>query len=361
MASVSPMSWSCSQNLGIFQSDLSKIVEALNLPNFSKRTVVDKYVVLDRAGDPSFPDKGAFKKIYYCVFAPQKQCEFTVFIAAKDSINSTQFKKERRVLTLMKNTSAIVTPLLIRAVGSDGYIISELYNRGNLYGYIRQPDFKRGALSTHLIGYAIIQALGECHARGIVLRDLKSDNILVRELEDGSFESRLIDFGMAYIKGEDSDLEATRHCGSPTYMSEEDLFYYLQKGVPYPADFSRDLWALGSILHQLATKALPDQPKHEANFTPLGVFHHEIIDLVYSDRAARPTLSEIQRRMFRIITARFPKAPEVQRLTFSAPSTPESSKWAEVRSIPASYSQVEKDEPPVQETGCSAWFSKLCS
>ncbi len=365
MASVAPASWFCGQNLGVFQGDLSGIVRALDRVDFAKRTKVGNFTILDQKWDPIFPEQGKYKEVFYCVLAQASYSNFTVHVAARDGINSNQFKKERRVLTLLSGTSAIV-PSVVRCVGLDGYIISDLFNRGSLAMYIEQPDFIRGALSTHLLAYKIVCALGEFHVRGIILRDLKASNIVVRELEDGSLDVRLIDFGMAYIQNEDSESEATRKCGSPLYISAEEREVIALTGKPLPANFARDLWALGSVMHGLATKKLPPNTIEEVHGS-LGIFDQEIKDLVYSNWTDRPPLFSIQERMFTLLKKHFANAIEIQALeltTQTLPVTPtDSPKWAEAREISYLFPEtplIITEKPPTLLERLRSCFSCCC-
>lgn len=89
------------------------------------------------------------------------------------------------------------------------------------------------------------------HAKGIMHRDLKLENIMVvpNTLGFDGWTVKIIDLGLSCLslKG----VKATGQCGTLAYNSPE----ILQAGKPY--DNSNDVWSLGVILHALLTRQFP--------------------------------------------------------------------------------------------------------
>ncbi len=95
----------------------------------------------------------------------------------------------------------------------------------------------------------IATALGYAHSKGFVHRDVKPDNILMRD--DGS--SALTDFGIA--RANDSATRMTRTgavIGTPHYMSPEQA-----RGRPL--DGRADLYSLGCVLYEMLMNRVPYQ------------------------------------------------------------------------------------------------------
>src|SRR5262245_49536464 len=90
-------------------------------------------------------------------------------------------------------------------------------------------------------------ALGALHAVGVLHRDVKPGNVMLRG--DGS--AAFIDFGLARQLGLESDITATGVIfGTPHYMSPE-------QGHGKPLDERSDLYSLGIVLYELLTAEKP--------------------------------------------------------------------------------------------------------
>jgi len=90
-------------------------------------------------------------------------------------------------------------------------------------------------------------ALGALHAVGVLHRDVKPGNLLLRE--DGS--AAFIDFGLARQLGLESDITGIGTIfGTPHYMSPE-------QGHGSPLDQRSDLYSLGVVLHEMLTGEKP--------------------------------------------------------------------------------------------------------
>jgi serine/threonine-protein kinase len=97
--------------------------------------------------------------------------------------------------------------------------------------------------------------LADVHDAGVVHRDIKEANIIVREA-DG--QPVLVDFGAAGIKEGAPRLTLRLPPGTAEYRSPEALrFARAWEGEPYPFAPGDDLWAMGVVTYVLLTRMLP--------------------------------------------------------------------------------------------------------
>lgn len=102
-------------------------------------------------------------------------------------------------------------------------------------------------------GMQIAEGLAAAHERGIVHRDVKAENIMVRK--DGRVQ--IMDFGLAKLRGVSRLTKAGSTVGTMAYMSPEQV-----QGIE--TDHRTDIFSLGVVLYELITEQLPFKGGHEA-------------------------------------------------------------------------------------------------
>ncbi|MDB4975044.1 MAG: serine/threonine protein kinase [Myxococcaceae bacterium] len=101
------------------------------------------------------------------------------------------------------------------------------------------------------IALGVLGALGEAHARGVVHRDLKPENVIVERLRSGGDLVKVVDFGLAQIRGvEPSEAARGLVAGTPDYMAPE-------QARAMDVDGRGDLYSLGIVLFELLAGRLP--------------------------------------------------------------------------------------------------------
>jgi serine/threonine protein kinase/tetratricopeptide (TPR) repeat protein len=108
---------------------------------------------------------------------------------------------------------------------------------------------------TEVVAYAlqIARALQAAHARGIVHRDIKSDNIMI----DAAGRIRVMDFGLATLAASERGAIAPSAAGTLGYMPPE-----LLRGEE--SDARGDIFSFGVLLHEALTGRLPFRGVHRA-------------------------------------------------------------------------------------------------
>ncbi|HKE14589.1 MAG TPA: serine/threonine-protein kinase [Kofleriaceae bacterium] len=100
------------------------------------------------------------------------------------------------------------------------------------------------------IGVQIADALAAVHRRGIVHRDLKTENVLVGLDASGSVLAKLIDFGVAEVVGTDGAIAPETVTGTPESMSPE-------QATASPLDHRSDIYSFGVLLYEMVTGGPP--------------------------------------------------------------------------------------------------------
>src|SRR5438270_5761389 len=138
------------------------------------------------------------------------------------------------------------------------FLVMELVDGRSLSDVIRDDGPVPPAQAAE-IGVCLLDALTAAHAAGIVHRDVKPGNVLVRP--DGRVT--LTDFGIASSSGDPSITSTGLLLGSPAYIAPERA----RGGRPQPPS---DLWSLGATLYT-AVEGRPPFDKPEAVATLAAV------------------------------------------------------------------------------------------
>jgi serine/threonine protein kinase/Tol biopolymer transport system component len=102
------------------------------------------------------------------------------------------------------------------------------------------------------IGIQVADGLAAAHEKGIIHRDIKTENIMMRK--DGIVQ--IMDFGLAKLRGASRLTKEGSTIGTMGYMSPEQV-----QGLD--ADHRTDLFSLGVVLYELLTGQLPFKGVHE--------------------------------------------------------------------------------------------------
>lgn len=168
---------------------------------------------------------------------------------AKDAELTGRFVREAR------ETAALGHPAFVRVhdagTTSDGcaFIEMDRLTGTELYGLRKQQGPFPPERVIHL-AIGILDALAALHARGVVHRDLKSQNVYVSPSPNGE-QVKLLDLGFAKVE-DNLQLTSKEHLlGTPLYISPEQ---YLD---PSAVDGRADLFSLGVMMFELLTGDWP--------------------------------------------------------------------------------------------------------
>jgi predicted ATPase len=222
------------------------------------------------------------------------------FIDMETEVALTRFQREFRVLARLKHPN-IVQAYDYGTYQDTPYLILEF-----LSGHTLTTEITAGPLPRErsiLIARQISEALVHLHSQSIVHRDLKPGNLMLLKDED-TLKVKLMDFGLVRINNLSGQLtQEGVALGTVAYMAPEQA-----QGIQ--VDFRADLYALGTVLYEMAAgrppfvhqnpamilmQQLTTQPPSPRQFNPNldEPLEQFILDLLAKEPAQRPNSTEL--------------------------------------------------------------------
>jgi serine/threonine protein kinase len=185
------------------------------------------------------------------------------------------------------------------------YLVMELIEGRTLSDLIRNDGPIAPARAAE-IGICLLDALTAAHDAGIVHRDVKPGNVIVRP--DGRVT--LTDFGIASTAGDPSITSTGLLLGSPAYIAPERA----RGGTPEPPS---DLWSLGATLFTAVEGRPPfDRDDPVATLTAVVTDEHE------RPRLAGPALGPVLERLLDKDPGARPEPAKLRRMLQSVAADP---------------------------------------
>jgi len=163
-----------------------------------------------------------------------------------------RFERESHVMGLLDHPHIIK---LYAAGQVDGlhYMVMEFIDGEELAAVIRHQTHL-SLDSAREIFDGLCSALSDLHSRGLVHRDIKPSNIMLRLAKDNeTYEAVLMDFGIAKLGENITNLTGTSAIGTIDYMAPEQIMSSRE------VDHRADIYALGVILYEALTGERPFQ------------------------------------------------------------------------------------------------------
>ncbi len=200
---------------------------------------IGRYEVIDEMGQGG-------QGVIFLAHDPYMQRQVVVkvlmFDHAHDEIQREFFQHEAEIIASLEHPF-IVPVYDFGWHGAQPYIVMRYMAGSSLADLLRQKALRTRDYAAAMT--RICEALDVAHARGIIHRDIKPQNILF----DTSRQAFLADFGLA------KSLQMTENAskwlvGTPAYMSPEQV-------QDHPLDGRSDVYALGVMLYEFLTGQLP--------------------------------------------------------------------------------------------------------
>jgi eukaryotic-like serine/threonine-protein kinase len=172
-----------------------------------------------------------------------------------------RFEMEARAASALNHPN-IVTIHEIGQSGSCHFIATEFVDGQTLRQ--RMASFAKDPMSIVQIldiGSQIASALAAAHSAGIVHRDIKPDNIMLRR--DGFV--KVLDFGLAKLSPQITATEASTVNTNPGIVMGTVRYMSPEQARGLEVDARTDIWSLGIVLYELITGRMPftgETPSH---------------------------------------------------------------------------------------------------
>lgn len=148
------------------------------------------------------------------------------------------------------------------------YIVMEYVDGVSVERLLEAQDQLSLRLAVY-IARSVLVALSYAHRHGVIHQDIKPANIMLAE--DKSV--KLMDFGIAQLRGDLPNYSTDVVVGTPKYISPEQLL-----GVP--VDERADIYSFGVTFYEMVTGALP--------FPLEGILRHHLATPPDSPRTYNP-------------------------------------------------------------------------
>jgi eukaryotic-like serine/threonine-protein kinase len=192
---------------------------------------------------------------------------------ADDEAHLTRFRREARAVAQLSHPNVVG---VIDAGEDDGrpYIVFEYVDGETLKSRIRRLGQLPIADS---VAYSIeiARALGAAHARHIIHRDVKPQNVMI----DSEGSTKVTDFGIARTLEEDGLTADGRLLGTTDYVSPE-------QALGQPVTGQSDLYSLGIVLYEMLSGEVPFKGDN-----PVAVAMKHVRDPLPDVQAQRPEVS----------------------------------------------------------------------
>jgi serine/threonine protein kinase len=224
---------------------------------------VSHYKILEKLGE------GGMGKVYLAEDLHLERMVAIKFLPQplmQDKDNVERFRREAKVAASLNHPNIVTIYEIAEetdhaTASKQSFIVME-YVEGKTLDEKMKDEFSQEGRSTDRQGLNIIEVidyitqiacgLQKAHGKGIIHRDIKPANIMITN--DGS--AKILDFGLAKLKGGSKLTKEFAIMGTISYMSPEQI-------SGEEVDQRTDMWSLGVLMYEMLGDELPFKGEYD--------------------------------------------------------------------------------------------------
>ncbi len=247
-------------------------------------STVSHYKILEKLGE------GGMGVVYKAEDTKLKRLVAVKFLPKRLSVHGEErerFTFEAQAASALNHPN-ICTIYEIDEENDETFMVMEFIDGMTLREWIRRkaeaPEGYRkiGVRESVDLATQIAEGLEKAHEKGIIHRDIKSENIMVTE----DLRAKIMDFGLAKLRGVSKLTKTGSTIGTVAYMSPEQV-----EGAE--TDNRTDIFSYGVVMYELLAGQLPFRAAHET------AMMYEIINV--EPKSLAEVRSSIEAELSRIV------------------------------------------------------------
>ncbi|MBL7995053.1 protein kinase [bacterium] len=210
-------------------------------------TIISNYKIIEKLGEGGM---GVVYKAHDTKLDREVALKFLPHYVASSDTERARFLQEAKAAATLNHPNVCVIYDIQESDGQQ-FIVMEYVD-----GMTIKQKFSESPLKiSDAINYAIQigEALLEAHAKGIVHRDVKSENIMINSKN----QIKVMDFGLAKLRGSVKLTKSSSTTGTLAYMAPEQI-------QGQEIDARADIFSFGVVLYEMLTCNTPFRGEHEA-------------------------------------------------------------------------------------------------
>ncbi len=215
--------------------------------------VQERYRVLSRIGQGGM---GVVYEVEHVLIGRRLALKRLDPLLARNPDVLMRFQREARAAAAIGDEHIVEVSDMGRLQDGSPYIVMELMEGSDL-GHELEKNGPLPISRAVRIAKECCSALGAAHAKGIIHRDVKPDNIFLTTVRDNPDFVKILDFGISKLTeaalgiGDSSMTKTGTAMGTPYYMSPEQV-----RGER-SLDARTDVYAMGVVLFQMLSGRVP--------------------------------------------------------------------------------------------------------